>query len=82
MTLGVIHEMRGFGLGRKLMNYLTNHTELHVADYNQKAISFYLREGFYVNETIPNYYDINGESFGALHLIRPAKKKYFWSHFF
>ena len=81
MTLGVVHEMRSLGLGRRLVSLLNHHTELHVVDYNAKAIHFYLREGFHVQEQIKDYYEICGKIYDALHLVRPSQKS-FWNYFF
>jgi len=43
-----------------MIRSLKGRLELHVIEYNHKAINFYKREGFEVLETIQNYYEIMG----------------------
>lgn len=56
MTIGVIDECRKLGLGTKMLEYTIGYLErswqscisiwLHVVDYNESAIKFYLKNNF------------------------------------
>ena len=74
MTLGSSETFRGQGLGTKLMRECMNIVEqvqdcgiiyLHVITYNQTAIRFYERLGFYRIEEIPNYYSIDDKNYNC-----------------
>lgn len=66
MTLGVVQELRGLGIGKALINMLDGIVELHVVDYNHKAIGFYLKNGFEFQKKIPDYYEIFNKRYDAL----------------
>ena len=82
MTIGVVDECRRLGLGTQLLNRaikLLNQQwptcevlYLHVVDYNESAIRFYLncRNKFVKHSVIPDHYFIMNQSYSALLLYR------------
>lgn len=69
MTLGATEKFRNKGLGKKLVQDCIEMVEqvdscgviyLHVITYNQAAIRFYERLGFYRMDEIQDYYKIDG----------------------
>ncbi len=82
MTIGVVDECRRLGLGTQLLNRaikLLNQQwptcevlYLHVVDYNESAIRFYLnaRNKFVKHSVIPEHYVIMNQSYNALLLYR------------
>lgn len=64
LMLAVLEEYRRKKIGRKLLNKLIQEfinlsikiVELEVKTENQKAIDFYIKNGFKIAETIPNFY--------------------------
>ena len=80
MTIGVIDELRRNGIASYLLNktieLLVNTRPevkglcLHVIDHNQSAIHFYIKNGFTVIKTIPDYYLIDGINYSAFWLCK------------
>lgn len=97
MTLGTTKEFRNIGLGTKLIEdcvKLVQNTPtcgalyLHVITYNQVAIRFYEKMGFYRMDEIKDYYNIDGKTYGCylyarfFHGNRPSLMKMlsrFWT---
>ena len=85
MTLGVIDEMRRFGIGTKLLKqaqYLVQNKfpmckalALHVVEYNRSAIRFYERNEFLFLKMLSKYYHIRGKEYTALLLALPLKNE-------
>lgn len=81
MTIGVIDECRQMGLGTKLLNQTISLLEkqypdcvaiwLHVIDYNESAIRFYLKNNFIKFRLLKNHYYIDKKDFDAVMLYRP-----------
>lgn len=74
MTLGTVTEHRNAGLGSALVGWIESVVQndsacggvyLHVITYNETAIRFYERLGFYRVEEIPDYYDIDGKKYAS-----------------
>lgn len=74
MTLGTVTEYRNAGLGSALVKWVEALVQedsacggvyLHVITYNDTAIRFYERLGFYRVEEIPDYYDIDGKKYAS-----------------
>ncbi|KAI9254850.1 putative N-acetyltransferase san-like protein [Sporodiniella umbellata] len=81
MTLGILWNYRSLGLGRILIDYILNVASratnpfitsiyLHAQTTNEKAIRFYLRNGFRIEAIEHDYYKLN-ESKDAYILTRP-----------
>ncbi len=79
MTLGVSKQHRRKGLARTILElsehemYSTFNCEkltLHCKVDNTDALSFYGNMRFYVDKRIDSYYEINGRSEDAYHLVR------------
>jgi ribosomal protein S18 acetylase RimI-like enzyme len=83
MTLGVVYECRGLGLGSMLIeealrvlraSFLTCEVVyLHVVDYNEAAIRFYERRGFATLKRIKDHYVIFDKHYDALLLYKDIK---------
>ena len=88
MTIGVIDECRNLGLGSKLLKelILTLKTKrknciavyLHVIDYNETAIKFYIKNEFMECNYIRNYYYLNKTFFHAKVLCRYMNESMFF----
>ena len=74
MTLGTVMEHRKTGLATAMIEWVESLVEqdsacggiyLHVITYNDSAIRFYERLGFYRVEEIPDYYDIDGQKYSS-----------------
>ena len=74
MTLGTVDEHRKTGLASALVRWVESLVQqdpacggvyLHVITYNDSAIRFYERLGFYRVEEIPDYYEIEGRKFSS-----------------
>ncbi|KAF2073869.1 hypothetical protein CYY_004829 [Polysphondylium violaceum] len=78
MTFGVKQEYRKQGIGLKLLNNISeqlkkrkcNKITLHVKSINRDAYSFYIKNGFQVEETIENYYTIAKVQYNALKMYK------------
>ena len=80
MTIGVIDECRQIGLGTKMLNYTIGLLEqkfkqcitiwLHVIDYNESAINFYLKNNFTKFRRLKNHYYIDEKDYDAYLLYR------------
>jgi ribosomal protein S18 acetylase RimI-like enzyme len=80
MTIGVIDECRKFGLGTKLLNEVISDIKerrkkcmaiyLHVIEYNEIAIRFYIKNEFIECNKMRNYYYINETYFHGKVLCR------------
>ena len=81
MTIGVIDECRQLGLGTQMLEYTIDIVEqtsetcyaiyLHVVDYNESAIKFYLKNHFTNLERLDEYYIIHEKTYDAIVLYRP-----------
>ncbi|KAI7901717.1 acyl-CoA N-acyltransferase [Cokeromyces recurvatus] len=67
MTLGVLKLYRNLGLGSMLIEHIMEYARkttnpmitsiyLHVQTVNEKAIRFYMRNGFRIHSFVPDYY--------------------------
>lgn len=74
MTLGTVEEHRKTGLASVLLRWIESLVQqdplcggiyLHVIAYNESAIRFYERLGFYRVEEIPDYYEIDGQKYAS-----------------
>ena len=74
MTLGTVEEHRKTGLASSLVRWVESLVQqdpacggvyLHVIKYNDSAIRFYERLGFYRVEEIPDYYEIDGQKYAS-----------------
>jgi len=81
MTFGVKQEYRKKGIGLKLLNNISeqlkkrrcNRITLHVKSINRDAYSFYIKNGFQVEETMENYYTIAKVKYNALRMVKPIE---------
>ena len=74
MTLGTTTDHRKVGLGSAMVEWVESLVKrdptcggvyLHVITYNEAAIRFYERLGFYFVEEVPDYYDIDGRKYSS-----------------
>jgi ribosomal protein S18 acetylase RimI-like enzyme len=74
MTIGVIDECRRLKLGTKLLNLVTDHfmntynclgIYLHVVEYNNTAIKFYMKNEFLDLALVKNYYCIGDNYYSS-----------------
>ena len=82
MTIGVIDECRKLGLGTQMLEYTIDLVEqnseqcyaiyLHVVDYNESAIKFYLKNHFIKLERLKEHYTIHKKLYDAIVLYRPT----------
>lgn len=82
MTIGIVDECRRLGLGTRLLNHAISLLKLqwpaceiiylHVVDYNESALRFYLnnRNRFIKHKVINDHYDIKGKNYNAVLLYR------------
>ena len=80
LTLGVIDELRGRGVGRRLLEEGLRKVEqmdrycrmvfLHVIEYNESAKKFYLRENFIEFKRYCEFYYFNGKVYDGVLLYK------------
>ena len=80
LTLGVVDELRGKGVGKELLQRgiqkvqvsdpLCRLVYLHVIEYNEAARKFYLRENFIQFNRYKEFYFFNGRVFDGILLYR------------
>ena len=90
MTIGVIDECRRLKLGTKLLNLVTDHfmnmrnclgIYLHVVEYNNTAIRFYIKNEFSDLALVKNYYCIGEVYYSGrvfvkfFHSLRKSRRK-------
>ena len=70
MTLGVIDELRSSGLAKRLLEKTFHEAhksphikliQLHVVDYNKRAIKFYQKNNFSMLDYLSEHYHIMGK---------------------
>ena len=81
MTIGVIDECRSLGLGTAMLEHTIEIVErtckqcvaiwLHVIDYNESAIKFYLKNKFVRFRRLKDHYYIKKKDYDAIALYRP-----------
>lgn len=80
MTIGVVNEARRLGVSSQLLiemkEYLGKHVYncqgfyLHVIDYNNSAMNFYLKRGFVNQRTVYNYYNLDDQVYNGIVLYK------------
>jgi len=80
LTLGVVDELRGKGIGRRLLDLAIRKVEetdhmcrlvfLHVIEYNEAARKFYLREKFLEFKKYSEFYFFDGKVFDGMLLYK------------
>jgi len=72
-TIGVSPQYRKMGLATYLLQEMCaqleevtcTHVSLHVIDYNQAAINFYIKNAFEIAERLENFYEIDAKWYNA-----------------
>ena len=82
LTLGVVDELRGHGIGRRLLEDGIRKVQeidrdcrvvyLHVIEYNEAAKKFYLREKFIEFRRYRDFYFFDGKVFDGVLLYKPV----------
>lgn len=80
MTLGIVDECRRLGLATKLLSHAISLLKLqwhaceilylHVVDYNETALKFYLNNRFIKHKVLNDHYEIKGKIYDAVLLYR------------